>query len=255
MSGNLIYNQCNAIIQNMLNEILFLLLALFASIVSATIGFGSALILIPFSSFFLPIKEAIAIITLFFIAANLSKILFFRKYIDWKIVFLIWAGAIPMVFIGASLMIYAPSDLIKRVLGAIIIFYVLNDYFNFTRHVRLNKIAIAFTGAAYGFFAGIIGTGGPIKAALLNHIGLRKEKFIAVMTTSAFLLNIIKTLVYSRSSLVTAEDIPLIIGLVACAFFGTYIGRNFVKKFHPETFRRIILVMLFIVSVKLLFFT
>ncbi|MCK5039834.1 MAG: hypothetical protein KAR87_02605 [Candidatus Aenigmarchaeota archaeon] len=57
----------------MINEILFLLLAFISAIISATFGFGGALILIPFSSFVLPLKKAIAIITIFFIASNITN--------------------------------------------------------------------------------------------------------------------------------------------------------------------------------------
>jgi uncharacterized membrane protein YfcA len=116
----------------MTNEIIFLILAFVVSIISATFGFGSAIILISFSSFLLPIKQAIAIVTIFFIAGNLSKIIIFRKYIDWKTTFLIWVGAVPMVFVGAYLMIIAPSEIIKKVLSITILFYVISDYFNST---------------------------------------------------------------------------------------------------------------------------
>jgi uncharacterized protein len=238
----------------MINEIIFLILAFAASIISATFGFGSALILIPFSSFLLPIKEAIAIITIFFIASNLAKIIIFRKHIDWKMIFLIWAGAVPMVLIGAYLMVYTPSNIIKKVLGVIIILYVVNDYFNLTKRVKLNKIGIACAGGGYGFFAGIIGTGSAIKAALLTHLGLRKEKFIAIMATSAILINVIKTIIYSKFNLVSQTDIPLIVGLIICAFSGAYVGRNLVKKIHPDMFKKVILTILIIVAIKLLFF-
>lgn len=238
----------------MINEIAFLTLAFGASIVSATFGFGSAIILIPFSSFLLPIKKAIAIVTIYFIASNLSKIIIFRKHIRWKIIFLIWAGAVPMVFIGAYLMAVAPSAMIEKALGIIILLYVVNDYFGLTEDVELNRAAIAGTGGAYGFLTGIIGTGSAIKAALLTHLGIRKEKFIAVMATSAILLNVIKTAVYSKFSLVSQSDFILVAGLIFCAFGGAYVGRNLVKKLHPETFRKIILAILVVVSVKLLFF-
>lgn len=237
----------------MINEIIFLALAFIVSIVSATFGFGSAIILIPFSSFLLPIKKAIAIVTIFFIAGNLSKILIFKKHIDWKATFLIWAGAVPMVFAGAYLMVIAPSEIIEKALGIIILLYVINDYFNLTKNIRLSNTAIAGAGGAYGFFAGIIGTGSAIKAALLTHMGLRKERFIAVMATSAILLNIIKTAIYSKFALISQADIPLITGLIICAFGGTYVGRNLVKKIHPNTFKKIILIILIIVSIKLLF--
>lgn len=238
----------------MLNEILFLMLAFIVSIISATFGFGSAIILIPFSSFLLPIKKAIAIVTIFFIAGNVSKIIIFRKDIDWKTTFLIWIGAIPLVFVGAYMMVYSPSEIIKKVLGIIVLMYVINDYFKLTKNIKLNKLAIIGVGSAYGFFAGIIGTGSAIKAALLNHLGLRKERFIATMATSAILLNIIKTTIYSKFDLITQTDIPLIFGLILCAFAGAYIGRNFVKKIHPDIFRKIILIILIIASLKLLLF-
>lgn len=236
----------------MLNEIIFLVIAFIGSIISATFGFGSAIILIPFSSFLLPIKKAIAIVTIFFIAGNISKILIFRKHIDWRLVLLIWGGAVPMVSLGAYLMVISPSEIIKRVLGAIVLLYVINDYFNLTKNIKLNRIAIAGAGGAYGFFAGIIGTGSPIKAALLTHLGLRKERFIALMASSAILLNLIKTAFYSKFSLITQSDIPLITGLILCAFAGAYVGKNFVKKIHPQLFKKIILSILVIVSIKLM---
>ena len=159
-----------------------------------------------------------------------------------------------MVLIGAYLMVYTPSNIIKKVLGVIIILYVVNDYFNLTKRVKLNKIGIACAGGGYGFFAGIIGTGSAIKAALLTHLGLRKEKFIAIMATSAILINVIKTIIYSKFNLVSQTDIPLIVGLIICAFSGAYVGRNLVKKIHPDMFKKVILTILIIVAIKLLFF-
>lgn len=236
----------------MFNEVVFLLLAFLTSIVSVTFGFGSALILIPFASLLLPIKKVIAVTTIFFIAGNLSKITLFKEHIDWRTTFLIWAGAFPMVLVGAYLMVYSPSDIIEKVLGIVILLYVINDYLKFTENVKLNSYAIAIVGGVYGFFGGIIGTGSAIKAALLTHIGLRKERFIATMATSAILLNIIKTVIYSKHALVSWSDAPLITGLILCAFAGNYAGRNIVKKIHPDVFKKIILLILVIVSIKLL---
>ena len=238
----------------MINELIFLLLAFITSIISATLGFGSALILIPFSAFLLPIKKAIAIITIYFIALNLIKIVIFRKHIEWKIIYLIWLGAVPFVFIGAYLMVYAPSEMIKTILGIIILLYVINDYFKLTKKIKLSKFAIIGASGAYGLFSGIIGTGDAIKAALLTHLGLTKEKFIVTMSLSAILLNIIKATIYSKYNLISQSDIPLILGLIVCALTGSYIGKNFVKKIHPELFKKIILTILLIVSLKLLFF-
>jgi uncharacterized membrane protein YfcA len=236
------------------NDILFLVLAYLVSIISAVFGFGSALIIIPFSTFFLPIKEAIALLTIFFIAGNLSRVVFFWKHIDWKTTKLIWLGNIPMVYIGASLMLKAPSEILKVILGFIILVFVVNERFKFTKHIKLNDFGIVAAGGLYGFFAGIIGTGSAIKAALLTHMRLTKERFIGTMAATAIVANLIKITVYSQSELLSQNDIPLALGLVLCAILGAYTGKHFVKVLHPEFFKKAILIMLLIVSFKLILF-
>ena len=68
----------------MMEKTLFLVLAFIASVISGIFGFGGELMLVSFSSFVLPIKEAIAIIAIYFLAACVSRIIVFRKHIDWK---------------------------------------------------------------------------------------------------------------------------------------------------------------------------
>ncbi|MBI2135241.1 sulfite exporter TauE/SafE family protein [Candidatus Woesearchaeota archaeon] len=238
----------------MSNEIIFLLLAFIISIFATPIGFGSALLLVPLSSFLLPIKSAIAVLTIFFMASNVSRIIIFRKHIDWKITLFILYGAIPFVFAGALLLVYAPSDIIEKILGIIILLYAINDYLNITKKVKLKNYAISMVGGLFGFFSGIIGTGNAITAALLTHMGIRKERFIATMAITALFVNAIKIGIYSKFALVTIDDIPLVAALIIIAFVGAYLGKNLVKMIKPELFRRLVLILLLVVSLKLLFF-
>lgn len=238
----------------MLNEIIFLLLAFIISIFATSIGFGSALLLVPFSSFLLPIKNAIAVLTIFFMASNVSRIIIFRKHIDWKITLLILYGAIPLVFAGALLLVYAPSRIIEKILGVIILLYVINEYLKITKRIKLKNYAISAVGGLFGFFSGAIGTGNAITAALLTHIGIRKERFIATMAITAFFVNAIKIGVYSNFALITTNDMPIIAALIIIAFVGAYLGKNLVKMINPELFRRLVLILLLVVSLKLLFF-
>lgn len=238
----------------MLNEIIFLLLAFIISIFTTSIGFGSALLLIPFSSFLLPIKNAIAVLTIFFMASNVSRIIIFRKHIDWKITLLISYGAIPFVFAGAFLLVYAPSMIIEKILGIIILLYVINEYLKITKRVKLKNYTISAVGGLFGFFSGAIGTGNAITAALLTHIGIRKERFIATMAITAFFVNVVKTGIYSKFALITMNDMPLVAALIIIAFVGAYLGKNLVKMINPELFRRLVLILLLVVSLKLIFF-
>ena len=234
--------------------IIFLIIAFFTSILAGAFGFGTAIILIPIASFFFEIKKAIAILTIMFISINLSQIWYFWRHVDWKLVSYMLVGAIPAVVIGAFLMIILPSELLKRVLGFVILFYIINEFFKIFKNVKLSKPMISVVSFFYGFFSGIVGTGDSIKSSLLIHLGYTKEKFIVIMGITALVMNIIKTLIFSKFSLISLTDIPLIIILVFIAIIGTYVGRLFLKKISPKLFRNAILGMLTIISFKLIIF-
>ncbi len=236
------------------NEIIFLLIAFLGSIVAGSIGFGIAIIVVPLSSLVLPIKKAAVIVNIAFAAMNLSNLIIFRKHANWKLILIISLGAIPATILGSTLLVYAPTRLLEILLGLIAILYIINDHFNFLKNIKLNNYGIAGGGALYGFFSGIIGTGDIIKAIFLTHIGLRKENFIATMAGSAIINNIVKAIVYTKFALMTKTDIPLIIALVVCAILGVSIGQRFVHKVSSETFKKMVIAVLFVASIKLLFF-
>ncbi len=239
---------------NVLNKFIFLFIVYAGGVISSTFGIGGAFIIIPLSALLLPIKKAIVILTIFFLVNDISKSVVFRKYIDWKAVLLLWIGAIPGVVLGAYSLVVAPSLIVERILGAIILAYVINSFFGLTEHLRLSNSAIVIGGFAYGFFAGIIGTGGPIKAAILIQLGLRKERFIATMSSNAVLLNIIKIAIYSRYSLILKSDMVIMGFLVLVAVLATLTGKFFVRKITPLVFERIVMSILLVSGIKLLFF-
>lgn len=236
----------------MIETILFVGLAFLASIVTAVVGFGSALILLSFSTFFVDYKILVGIVTVYFMANNIFKLIFFGKHINWKIAGLVLTGSLPLVIIGAFLLVQVPSEVLKRILGLIVLFYVINYQFGIFKKYKPKKIQIPFIGAIYGFFSGIVGVGDPIKAALLNQIGLVKEEFIATMTIIAFIQNIFKISIYSNFQLVTLSDWPIILALIIVSFIGVFIGKRWVKKINPDLFRKIVMVALAIISIKLL---
>ena len=143
-----------------LSEIIFLFIVYAGGVISSTFGIGGALIIIPLSALLLPIKKAIVILTVFFLVNDISKSVVFRKYIDWRAVLLLWMGAIPGVILGAYSLVIASPVVVERILGGIILAYVINSFFGLTKRLRLSNSAIIIGGLAYGFFSGIIGTGG-----------------------------------------------------------------------------------------------
>ena len=120
--------------------------------------------------------------------------------------------------------------------------------------MRIDGLWISLISTLYGFFAGIIGTGNSVKAALLNHNNVVKGKFIGIMAITALITNIIKMTIYSKSLLISGDDVPFLLVLIIIGFIGSYIGKKFVKNISSTVFRKIILYILFIMGLKLSFF-
>lgn len=232
--------------------IIFFIIAFLAAIVSSTVGFGAALITLSFSTFLFDYKFLVGVVTIYFLANNVFKLIFFGKYIRWKTAGLVLLGSLPFVILGSFLLVQVPAEILKRLLGLIVLFYVINYEFGVFKKYKPKKIQIPFVGALYGFFSGLVGVGDPIKAALLNQIGLVKQEFIATMTIIAFIQNLFKVSIYSSFHLVTLDNWPIVLGLIIASFSGIYLGRNIVKKISPKLFRKLILLMLTIIAIKLL---
>ena len=163
-------------------------------------------------------------------------------------------GGIPFLVLGAFLMVSAPEILLRRLLGILVLIYVLNSIFKFTSKIKLSGFWIAAVSTLYGFFSGIIGTGGVIKAAVLHHIGLKKQKFVGTFAASALIFLIIKAIIFSKFSLISLTDVPLLIPLLIIGAIGPFIGRYLLRKFSSEFFRKLVIGALFLLSINLLFF-
>ncbi len=99
----------------------FILLALLAEILGTIGGFGSSLFFVPIASFFLDFHTVLGITAIFHVSSNLTKIAFFRKGFDKKLV--IWVGipAIIFVIIGAYLSKFITSSILEMLLAVFLI--------------------------------------------------------------------------------------------------------------------------------------
>src|ERR1041384_3571974 len=79
---------------------LFLLLALLAEVLGTIGGFGSSLFFVPLASFFFDFHEVLGITASFHVVSNITKLGFFRKGFDRRLVMTIGIPALLFVVIG-----------------------------------------------------------------------------------------------------------------------------------------------------------
>jgi len=107
----------------LLNVTLILFSTIFAFWISAICGGGASLILLPLLSLMLPISLVPFSLTVGTFSSSVSRIVIFRKSINWKIFFWFVPFSIPAVLLGAWLMIFLNPIYLQFFIG---IFLIVN---------------------------------------------------------------------------------------------------------------------------------
>lgn len=238
-----------------MNQAGLAVITLGVTVLSTAIGFGSAVILIPVFALVLPIKKAIALLSVYFICVTVARAWLFRQHIDWDVVRRISMGAVPACLVGIALMVWIRPEYVQRALAIVILLFLVNELTGFTskRPMRLGRAGTMAVGAGYGFFNGLVGTGNPITAAFLLHMGMQKGAFVANMAACSILLDVLKTVILTQQGWLQAGDGGFLAVLVAIGLIGTWLGRHLVHSIPTHTFKRLVFAMLALVACKMLF--
>ena len=96
--------------------------------------------------------------------------------------------------------------------------------------------------------AGLIGTGGAIRGIALAAFDLEKNVFVAASAAIDSGVDFSRMIVYLRSNYLTPEFYWYVPGLVLVAFIGSYVGKVVLNKIQQKSFRRIVLVLIFVIG-------
>lgn len=224
--------------------LLFILLALFAEILGTVGGFGSSLFFIPIASFFLDFHSVLGITAIFHVSSNITKIAFFRKGFDKKLVFWIGSPAVIFVIIGAYFSKFLQSSILEIVLAIFLILTSLTFiiFKNFTIPPTVKNSILG--GVFSGFIAGIVGTGGAIRGITLASFNLSIQTFIATSAIIDLGIDISRSIVYYLNDYVHSHDLYLIPVLFIVSIIGTYIGKLILNKISQDKFKTIVLLLI-----------
>lgn len=232
--------------------IAFVLLAFASSLVSAVFGLGTALLLLSLGALVLPIKEAIALATLMFLVAGITKTLLFRGDIDWRVAAWVTIGSLPFAYIGAGLVDTVPAELLKKMLGIMLLCYLLVNFSGWQLALKKQRSGLFAGACLYGFLSGLLGSGNIIKAILFRGMSLDKEAFVGIMAATSVLTNIAKLIAYSKDGLIGEQHIYVIPALIISAVSAALVGRYLLQKISIHSFQHGVSVVLACAAISLL---
>lgn len=219
-----------------MDHILFVLIGFLGSFASAVFGFGTALLVLGIGSQILPVKDAIALATVLFTASTVTKSAIFARFIDWKMVAVMTLASLPFAYLGAQLLSVLPGDLIKKMLGGMILAYLVIRVSGLLPAFRVGRAGLLGGSALYGFVSGLLGSGNLVKVILFREMNITKEAFVGAMAATSIMANLAKLVSYWQTGLLRGDMVWPGLALVICAVVTSLIGRRILRKMNAGVF-------------------
>jgi len=227
----------------MLEHALLFIAAIAAAAISGAAGFGGALLLLPLLVATVGVTQAVPLLTIAQLIGNLSRAGFGFTQIHWKPVGLFLLGAFPLSVLGALSFVQLPKELVTRAIGAAILVFVALKYFGLLE-ITSGRVVLIGGGGVVGFLSGLVGSAGPLGAAIFLSLGLPPVAYIASEATTALAMHVIKTVVYQHY-IVLGRDFWFLAALMGVAMvLGTWSAKRVIERMPRETFQRFVAILL-----------
>lgn len=234
-------------------EILFFASAFISEIIGTIAGFGSSTIFLPLTLLFFDFKTALILVALFHIFGNIGRVSFFRHGLDKRTLLIFGIPSVALALLGALLVNYVPQNLLKGILGIFLAIYAILFLYKDDLKIKQSLFSSIIGGGLSGFLAGLIGTGGAMRGAFLTAFGLPKEKYIATAAAIALAVDFTRVPVYFAGGFLSNQYYAYIPFLFVIALFGSFAGKQIVKKVPQDKFRKIVLFAILIVGFKFIY--
>lgn len=228
------------------------LIIFFATFVQGASGFGLALVAMPLLVGLIGVQTAAPLVSLVGIVAGLSMVLRYRATFNWRAVIRLSAASLTAIPLGIYALGRIDAVIVTTILGIVIIGYALYALLG----LRLPQLERQTWAYGFGFISGLLGgaynTSGPPVIIYGSCRRWPPSEFKSNLQ-GFFLLNTVMVLFIHA---LNGNFTPLVwrsfgVGLPAI-LLGLWAGVSLDGRIAPQTFRRVVLVLLLFLGGRLL---
>lgn len=216
-------------------------LGLVGGCVGGVVGTGSSIVLLPALVFVFGPKEAVPIMAVASVIGNASRVVAWRREIDWTAVAWYAIPGAPAAALGARTLLALPPRLIDVALGTF--FLVMIAW----RHRRrdataapLARARLAIAGAAIGFVTGVVLSTGPLSVPVFAAYGLSGGAFLGTEAASAVALYVAKVATFRQFGAMPLDVFAKGLFVGGALMGGTFVGRAIVRRIGADLFHRLL---------------
>jgi uncharacterized membrane protein YfcA len=182
-------------------------------------------------------KQAVPIMAVASVLANLSRIAAWWREVDWRACAAYSITGIPAAALGARTLLVLPSRAVDLAIGAFLIAMVPVRHWLARHQLKLSLWHLALGGAVIGYLTGIVVSTGPLSVPLFLFYGLAKGAFLATEAASSLGIYLSKSVTFQRFGALSAE--VALKGLItgSSLMIGAFVAKRLVLRLDPNAFR------------------
>lgn len=250
--------------------IIICLVALLGSGLTLFSGFGLGTLLVPVFGLFFPIEIAIMLTAIVHFLNNIFKLILLGKNANLNVVFRFGIPAILFALLGAyvlskltamqPLFVYKITNTtfeimpIKLIVGLLLLFFSLFEIIPKLSRLQFDKKYLPLGGILSGFFGGLSGNQGALKAAFLIRANLSTKAYIATGVVIACMIDVSRLSIYisDPKNLYQQLDYTLLLLAILSAFTGAYFGNKLLQKVTIKNLQILVASLLIVFAILLI---
>jgi uncharacterized protein len=217
--------------------LLVLSLGLGAGTLSGIVGFGASIMLMPALMLAFGPQEAVPIMAIAALLANLSRVLVWWREVDWRVNAYYCVTAVPFAALGARTLLVLDPRLVEGILGGMFLLMIPARRWLTARGLRVKAWHLTLVGAAIGFLSGLVASTGPINTPFFLAYGLVKGAYIATEALGSMAIGITKAIVFRRFDALPLETVGRGLLVGASLMVGSRLAKGFVLRLDANQFR------------------
>ena len=182
--------------------------------------------------------------------SNFFRMGLMRHFIDRSIIVPFAVGSLLAALLGTQVVVALEPFYLQLLLGLFILYLVWGP--KLSKVYMSHKIQFYLGGFLTTLASLFVGASGPLAAAFIGRVGLKKEAQVATHATAMVVQHGLKTLVFGFVGFAFA-DYALLMGLMATGFAGTYVGKHVLLKLPEKIFRVAYKVVITLLALRLLY--
>lgn len=217
--------------------LIVLAVGLVAGTLGGIVGFGSSIMLMPMLVIVFGPLQAVPIMAIAALLANLSRIAVWWREIDWRAGAAYAIPGIPAAALGARTLVELPTRTIELAIGAFFIAMIFVRRWMAARNLRFKAWHLALSGLAIGYITGIVVSTGPVTAPIFLAAGLSKGAFVGTEAAASLAVYLSKATTFRALGMLPVDVVVMGLLTGSSLMVGSVIARRFVLKMEAEQFR------------------